>query len=147
MKQVLVLFLALVLAALGAFFGVQHPAPPAAEAIAPPAAQEAPALQKGAFIITEKRRQHILAGDETGGGHRAGAGRKGKTEFPMGWSDEKIIATALAIANDEQVPMRPSGRYWLKMKDVDGIKIRVVLNRETQEIITAYPLTPKGAAW
>lgn len=98
---------------------------------------------KPAFIVTDKRRIHILFGDETGGGHRAGAGKKGKTEFPQSWSDDKIIETALRIANDERLPMRPSGRYWLKMDEVEGLKIRVVLNRETGEIITTYPLLPK----
>jgi hypothetical protein len=102
---------------------------------APSAAQE-----QAEFTITPQRRIHILTGDEKGGGHKYGAGFPGKTEFPKEWSDDKIIATAAAIANDKKLPLRPSGRYWLKMKEVDGVQVRVVLNKEKGEVVTSYPL-------
>lgn len=33
---------------------------------------------------------HILDGDEEGGGHRFGAGKR-KSEFPPGWDEDKIV--------------------------------------------------------
>jgi len=42
-------------------------------------------------LTTPERRRHILDGDRTGGGHRAGTGRPGRSEFPTDWSDKKII--------------------------------------------------------
>lgn len=96
------------------------------------------------FKLTDYRRTHILVGSETGGGHRFGAGKPGKTEFPQSWSDDKIIETIIRIANDQSLPMRQSGkRYWLRMGEEDGLQIRVVLNRENGEIITGYPVEPR----
>ncbi len=92
------------------------------------------------FKMTDYRRTHILVGSETGGGHRFGAGKPGKTEFPQNWSDDKIITTIIRIANDQSLPMRPSGRYWLRMGEAENLQIRVVLNRERGEIVTGYPV-------
>lgn len=98
------------------------------------------------FNLTPQRRIHILDGDGTGGGHRAGAGKPGKTEFPASWDDAKIIATVTRIANDENLPMRQSGkRYWIRMGEEDELQIRVVLDRERGIIITGYPVNrPKN---
>jgi hypothetical protein len=93
------------------------------------------------FKLTPKRKTHILYGDGTGGGHKFGTGIPGKTEFPESWNEDKIITTVIRIANDSQLPMRPSGRrYWLRMGEEDGLQIRVVLNRENGEIVTGYPV-------
>jgi Bacterial EndoU nuclease len=97
------------------------------------------------YKMTDRRRTHILYGDGTGGGHRAGAGKPGKTEFPHGWDDDKILLVITRIANDQNLPMRPSGqRYFIKMGEEDGIQIRVVLNPETGDIITGYPVDKRG---
>lgn len=96
--------------------------------------------EKPEFIVTPQRRIHILMGDEKGGGHKFGVGNPGKTEFPKEWDDDKIIKTVESIANDKSLPMRPSGTYWLKMKEVEGLQIRVVLNRDRGEVVTSYPL-------
>lgn len=128
----------LVVFALGYFsHALQTPAP-TQQPPAPTTAQNGP--RHTGFIITPQRRQHILVGNETGGGHKFGAGKPGKTEFPQSWDDDKIITAALSIANDEKIPMRPSGRYWLKASAVDGVFMRVVLNPDKGEVITAYPL-------
>lgn len=107
------------------------------------ATQAQAVVTQGPFIVTDQRRKHILYGDHTGGGHKFGAGQPGKTEFPQSWDDEKIISTALIIANDATIEMRPSGRYWLKAKDVDGLPVRVVLDKEKGEVVTTYPLIGK----
>ncbi|MGO4566692.1 hypothetical protein AB4Z52_16805 [Rhizobium sp. 2YAF20] len=43
---------------------------------------------------------HVLDGDEEGGGHRSGTGNLGKSEFPNGWSDEKILGEISDVATD-----------------------------------------------
>jgi len=93
------------------------------------------------FKLSEQRRIHILYGDATGGGHKAGVGKPGKTEFPASWDEDKILSTVIRIANDNRLPMRQSGRrYWLRMGEEDDLQIRVVLDKERKEIITGYPV-------
>lgn len=129
----LALLVLLAIALTGAWFGNG----PRAFAVAAPARQ---AAHTESFSIPQQRRIHILVGDATGGGHKHGMGYPGKTEFPQGWDDEKIIAAAFAVANDSTIPMRASGKYWLKMKEIDGVQVRVVLDRALREVVTAYPL-------
>ena len=50
------------------------------------------------FSCMPERAKHILDGDRWGGGHRHGTGRPGKTEFPVGWDDQKIIGHVLGVA-------------------------------------------------
>src|SRR5690242_1619196 len=45
--------------------------------------------------VSAERTTHILDGDKTGGGHRHGVGKPGKTEFPASWGDEKIMGHVL----------------------------------------------------
>ena len=61
--------------------------------------------------VSPDRRNHILEGDETGGGHRAGA-KRGKSEFPSDWSDDKIIDELESVANDpgSSRSLQPNGR-------------------------------------
>jgi hypothetical protein len=47
---------------------------------------------------TPERTKHILDGDKWGGGHRHGTGRPGKTEFPAGWDDDKIMRNVRDVA-------------------------------------------------
>ena len=50
--------------------------------------------------VAPERARHILDGDRWGGGHRHGTGRPGKTEFPSGWDDDKIIGHVLDVARN-----------------------------------------------
>jgi hypothetical protein len=61
-----------------------------------------PPLDKA--TIPPERALHILDGDPTGGGHRSGTGRRGKTEFPADWDDAKILD---AIQDVARAPDRP----------------------------------------
>lgn len=90
--------------------------------------------------LSEKRIQHILYGDGTGGGHRHGANKPCKSEFPASWSDEKIIETVKQIAANDNTDwtMQDNGNAVADTK-IENLKIRVVMNPETAEIITAYP--------
>jgi len=85
------------------------------------------------------RKDHIL------NRHRGGTGLPGKTEFPVSWSDERIIYEVNKIAND---PNAPGGLgKWdspYKTGTVDGIDIRVDFYpnghpKYSGKVSTAYP--------
>lgn len=105
--------------------------------------QEAPAA---AAVVSPARRVHILEGDRTGGGHRPGRGVPGKSEFPAGWSDERIIAAIEDVANDPAARRRveADGRTVVTGRR-DGVDIRVVVERDGRTIVTGYPTnTPRN---
>lgn len=60
-------------------------------------------------LTTPARRRHILEGDATGGGHRPGTEKSGKSEFPAGRPDDSIIHDISDIATDPTLRSR-SGR-------------------------------------
>ncbi|MBN9560049.1 MAG: EndoU domain-containing protein [Alphaproteobacteria bacterium] len=91
--------------------------------------------------ISADRRIHILDGDSTGGGHRPGVGTPGKSEFPVGWSDDKIINAIETVANDPAAirTLQPNGR--LRVEGTSGgIDIRVIIDRDGKSIWTAHPV-------
>jgi hypothetical protein len=82
--------------------------------------------------VTPDRLTHILDGDSTGGGHRAGTGKPGKTEFPASWDDGKIIDTLLDVARR---PDHPPGHQewndrWVTRGTRDDVEIVVVTARD-----------------
>lgn len=142
-NKILSFFLAALAAIIASLFQGQVPAGNSSPA--PAAIQQSATAQDEAslapYTVTERRRIHILYGDATGGGHKAGAGKPGKTEFPASWSEEKIISIITKIANDKNLPIRQSGkRYWVRMGEEENLQIRVVLDREHREIVTGYPV-------
>jgi hypothetical protein len=60
-----------------------------------PAADYATRPRADSLTLLPERISHILDGDRWGGGHRHGTGRPGKTEFPAGWDDKRIIDHSL----------------------------------------------------
>lgn len=104
---------------------------------------DAPAV---AEVISPHARVHILYGDKRGGGHMHGAGKPCKSEFPAGWDIDKILVTVSKIAANDNVSWRQGDNgYWTGQQTIDGVKIRVVKDREGDNVITAYPLnTPKN---
>jgi hypothetical protein len=90
--------------------------------------------------VTPNRRKHILEGEGKGqGGHRAGTGEPGKSEFPKEWPDDKVIEEIENIANDPKIPAEPQGDRIVKKGTLDGIDIQVVIN-PNGEIVTGYPV-------
>jgi hypothetical protein len=86
------------------------------------------------------RRAHILDGDATGGGHRAGSGF-GKNEFPPDWSDNQIMDAVPDIATDPTLRWltQPNGNIRVEGTR-HGVDIRVILNpRRNFDIWTAHP--------
>ena len=96
-------------------------------------------------ILTEKRKKHILYGDQTGGGHLHGQNKACKSEFPATWSEEKIIDTVTKLAANDNVAWRQSRRNgnWVSDHKKEGLSIRIVLDDDREHIITAYPTNVK----
>lgn len=91
------------------------------------------------FRVSPERATHILDGDATGGGHRHGTGRPGKTEFPAGWTDQNIVSVVVRIARSpEAVQLQRNGR-WRAEGNHDGVDIAVVVMPDGR-IWTAHPL-------
>lgn len=90
-------------------------------------------------LTTAQRRTHILDGDATGGGHGAGRGISGKSEFPRGWSDNKVIDAISDIATDPNAS-RSIGRGGRTVVEGvrGGINIRVIVGKDG-EIVTGFP--------
>jgi hypothetical protein len=91
-----------------------------------------------ALRIDADRAAHILDGDATGGGHRHGTGRPGKTEFPADWDDATITGNIAAVATGpDSVEQQPNGR-WFTRGERDGVSIVVIVNPDGV-IWTAWP--------
>lgn len=91
--------------------------------------------------IDDRARTHILYGDSRGGGHRHGAGRPCKSEFPQSWQDDDIIGTVRSMAANDNLGWRKqdNGYYVAEAYERD-VKVRVVLDRERDDVVTAYPV-------
>ena len=102
--------------------------------------------------ISSDRETHILDGDETGGGHRAGTGLPGKTEFPAEWSDEVVLENITSVAKDPnstwtQRTGNPGAEFtnrgtpvkWAVEGTVDGINIRVIVEPSGRGVVSGYP--------
>jgi hypothetical protein len=87
--------------------------------------------------LPDDRARHILDGDGpgTGGGHRHGTGRPGKTEFPAGWPDNVIVSTVVDIAH------KPDVVHWQAFNN----RWRVVGRREGLEVSAV--VLPDGRVW
>lgn len=90
--------------------------------------------------LSDLRRLHILYGDESGGGHHHSANRPCKTEFPTNWDEEKIIETVKKLAANDNADWRQEENgYFVAEQPYEDLEIRVVLDEEGDDIITAYP--------
>ena len=93
-----------------------------------------------AIRITPERIVHVLEGDKTGGGHRHGTGKPGKTEFPASWDDEKVIDNALDVARKPDKPPVRQDRNdtWLCSGTRANVEVSVVVAR-SGEIVSGWP--------
>lgn len=88
--------------------------------------------------------QHTLSGDATGGGHRPGAGISGKSEFPVGWSDAKILHEISDIATDPNAARQIQGKVTVVTATREGVNIRVIVQdgRIKTGYLTSLPRNP-----
>lgn len=91
--------------------------------------------------LTEKRREHMLHGDRTGGGHLHGTGAPCKSEFPASWNEDKIVTTVMQMAANDNLgwQQQKNGNYVAEANE-GQVRVRVVLNSNRTQIITAYPV-------
>lgn len=95
-------------------------------------------------MASASRRSHILDGEvrpngSFGGGHRPGTGFPNKSEFPAGWSDDKIMHSISDIATDPSLIWRAGnkpGDFFVNGTR-DGIDIEVLFRNN--QIWTGYP--------
>jgi hypothetical protein len=94
-----------------------------------------------ALRVIPERATHILDGDKTGGGHRHGTGKPGKTEFPASWDDWKVIDTILDVARrpDSTPGHQEWNDRWVVRGARDDVGIVAVIERYGR-IWTAWPL-------
>lgn len=92
-------------------------------------------------VLSQERALHILYGDAHGGGHKSGLGIPCKSEFPADWDDTQITKSVKRLAaNDNADWTRQDNGYYVSEQMDSGVKVRVVLGRNKDEIITAYPV-------
>lgn len=91
--------------------------------------------------LTEKRREHMLHGDQSGGGHLHGTGAPCKSEFPASWNEDKIVTTVTQMAANDNLgwQQQKNGNYVAEANE-GQVRVRVVLNSNRTQIITAYPV-------
>lgn len=105
----------------------------------PETAQKTQAPRRN-IILSEQRVQHILYGDDTGGGHMYGAGVPCKSEFPADWDEKRILGTVKRIAANDNLDWRQEDNgYFVTENMEDGVSVRVVLGPQKQRVITSYP--------
>lgn len=119
----------------------------------PPSTEPPLKTPKNPVDLTDPQaRKHILDGDETGGGHRHGTGKPGKSEFPKDWSDAKILHEISDVATDPnstwtQQTGSPGAKFTKSGKPVrwkvegtrDGVDITVIVEPNGKGIITGFP--------
>jgi hypothetical protein len=88
-------------------------------------------------LADEKATTHIIDGDATGGGHAPGRGIPGKSEFPSGWSKDKIMHAISDVATDPASRVTNRGQTTLVDGTKDGVNIRVVMR--DGRIVSGYP--------
>lgn len=90
-------------------------------------------------LLDPKGEQHILDGDKTGGGHRPGTGKPNKSEFPTGWSDDRIKGEISDVATDPASTRLPGRRGREVVRGTrGGIDIEVIVEPNGR-IVTGYP--------
>lgn len=110
---------------------------PPQSTIETPAPDEAPRL-------SSKQLKHILHGDDRGGGHLYGTNAPCKSEFPRSWDADFVEEIVTQIAANDNLPWeKQNNGYWVAQTHVHGVKLRIVLDRERDDIVTAYPLDVK----
>jgi hypothetical protein len=94
-----------------------------------------------ALRVTPERLTHILDGDSTGGGHRHGTGKPGKTEFPADWDDGKIAGILVDVARrpDLAPGHQEWNDRWVARGTRDDVEIVVVITRDGR-IWSGWPL-------
>jgi filamentous hemagglutinin len=94
-------------------------------------------------LLDPKAENHVLYGDgPTSGGHLAGVGKPGKSEFPVTWGPQDITNAISDIATDPKTQWSspdPRNGYVTGTGTVNGVDIKVVYDPNKGRIVTGYP--------
>ena len=102
------------------------------------------ALLKGGPEISKEAEAHILHGDKNGGGHLYGTGKDCKSEFPKDWDESEILGNIRKVAaNDNLKWKKQRNGYYTATDKIDDVKVKVVLDKEKDGVVTAYPVGGK----
>jgi DNA-binding CsgD family transcriptional regulator len=94
-------------------------------------------------LTSAQRREHILDGDATGGGHRSGTDA-GKSEFPEDWTDDQVMHAISDVATDPNAITKPGrGTRTVTEGTRNGVDIKVI-QESTGEIVSAWPTNTPG---
>jgi len=88
--------------------------------------------------LTPDRLAHIVDGDERGGGHLAGTGFPGKTEFPRDWGPDRIASSVLYASYRPQGVEQQFDGSWLARGARDEVTVHAVIQPDGR-IWTAWP--------
>lgn len=92
-------------------------------------------------VLTPYAREHILYGNNSGGGHLYGVGEPCKSEFPQSWDSEDIVSVVTQqAANDNLKWTQQNNGYYVSEKMHGDVRVRLVLSDDRSRIITAYPV-------
>lgn len=95
-------------------------------------------------LLDPKDATHVLDGDADGGGHAHGTGKPGKSEFPSGWSRDKILGEISDVATDPNSSRKPGREGTTVVVGTrDGVGIRVIIGGDGS-IVTGYPTGGEG---
>lgn len=97
--------------------------------------------QAEAPVLTAQRLRHITDGDTRGGGHLHGTNAPCKSEFPASWTREKIAREIPLMAANDNLNWQQSRNGYVTAESMtaDGLKVRIVVDPQDNEIVTAYP--------
>ncbi|WP_186173303.1 filamentous hemagglutinin N-terminal domain-containing protein [Burkholderia gladioli] len=94
-------------------------------------------------LLDPKAENHVLYGDgPTSGGHLAGVGKPGKSEFPVSWTPQDIANAISDIATDPKVNWSkpdPKTGYTVGSGVINGVDVKVVFDTIKGRIVTGYP--------
>ncbi|URV23581.1 filamentous hemagglutinin N-terminal domain-containing protein [Burkholderia gladioli] len=94
-------------------------------------------------LLDPKAENHVLYGDgPTSGGHLAGVGKPGKSEFPVSWTPQDIANAISDIATDPKVNWSrpdPKTGYAVGSGVINGVDVKVVFDTIKGRIVTGYP--------
>jgi hypothetical protein len=93
--------------------------------------------------LTPQRRVHILDGDDTGGGHRAGTGIALKSEFPADWTDDEIIDRVMKAAQHPYLAFPQKRNRFQIYALQNDVSIKIVVEADGT-IVTAHPIDGPG---
>ncbi|AZG14885.1 EndoU domain-containing protein [Cupriavidus pauculus] len=94
-------------------------------------------------LLDPKAEKHVLYGDgPNSGGHLAGVGKPGKSEFLTSWGPQEVTNAILDIATNPQTRWSasdPRNGYVTGSGTVNGVEIKVVIDPNKGRIVTGYP--------